>query len=140
MILKEVPIGRYSRNHTKSIAGCCNECLTQPLRCFQVLVEQRLSKVQNQLGFFTAPDHKFSSPFLFINCRKQFHNSPLQPSVFFFNSQVIDAGKSFCHQSVFIKLPVFVAISAEPLSFLILIFIFKPDSNPVIGVGPILFL
>ena len=56
-----------------------------------------------------------------------------------FDRQIVNAGKTFLHQSVFVKLPILVAIGTKPVAILILIFIFKPNGNAITAVSPILF-
>jgi hypothetical protein len=60
-------------------------------------------------------------------------------SVFLFYREVIDTGIALTHVSVFVELPVLIAICPEPLPFSIMIFIFKPHSHPVFAKAPKFF-
>src|SRR6266487_1469605 len=53
--------------------------------------------------------------------------------------QIINGCKPKSHQAVVIKLPVLIAVGAEPVSRVIMPFISEPHSNAVFVVGPKLF-
>src|SRR5262245_13410367 len=50
--------------------------------------------------------------------------------------QVVDAGDAPPHQAVLVELPVLVAIAAKPVAGIIVPFICKPHSDPVVAVRP----
>src|SRR5260221_6921325 len=52
---------------------------------------------------------------------------------------LVDTGDAALHQSVRIKLPVLVAISPEPLSAVVMIFIGETNCDTIVGVGPHFF-
>lgn len=61
-----------------------------------------------------------------------------RPPFRFPTNKVIDTGKSFVHQAIFIKFTVLVPIGTEPLTFFILEIIFKTRCDTVPQVYPIL--
>lgn len=64
------------------------------------------------------------------------------PVVFAFalvNWQVVDAGNTPSHKSVFVELPILIAVGTEPVVRMIMPFVSKPDSNSVVPKSPKLF-
>ena len=61
------------------------------------------------------------------------------PAIALLNWQVIDAGNTPPHESVFVELPIFIAVGTEPVAGIIMPFVSKPDSNSVVSKSPKLF-
>ena len=55
------------------------------------------------------------------------------------NRKVVDAGNSTLHQTDFIEFPVFVAVGSKPESGVVMPFVSKTNSNPVVVSKPKLF-
>ena len=49
---------------------------------------------------------------------------------------VVDAGKAPGHQTLFVKLPVFVAVGTEPVARVVVPFVGVAHGNTVVGKGP----
>src|SRR2546423_14915777 len=64
---------------------------------------------------------------------------PMILAVRFLDWQVINGGKAKSHQAIAIKLPVLVAIGAEPIPRIIMPFIGEPHGDAVCVVSPKLF-
>src|SRR5215813_10667043 len=58
------------------------------------------------------------------------------PSVAVLDRQVVDAGDAPPHQAVRVELPVLVAIAAKPVAGIVVPFICKAHSDPVVAVRP----
>jgi GNAT superfamily N-acetyltransferase len=52
------------------------------------------------------------------------------------DGQVVDAGKAFAHQPVFIKLPEFIAVRAKPLPGMVVPFVLEAHGHPVFPETP----
>ena len=52
------------------------------------------------------------------------------------NGQVVDAGEAKAHEAVLVKLPIFIAIGAEPVAALVVVLVGKADSDAVLIEGP----
>ena len=64
---------------------------------------------------------------------------PVVLAIALLNWQVIDAGNTPPHESVFVELPIFITVGTEPVAGIIMPFVSKPDSNSVIPKSPKLF-
>jgi hypothetical protein len=61
---------------------------------------------------------------------------PTELALAFLDDHVIDAGLSTPHQTLFVKLPEFVAISSEPLPVCVVVLVLKADSDSILGEAP----
>ncbi|MEG4235735.1 hypothetical protein QUA40_27305 [Microcoleus sp. Pol11C3] len=52
------------------------------------------------------------------------------------NWQVVNAGNTPPHESLFIELPIFITVGTEPVAGIIMLFASKPDSHSVIPKSP----
>ena len=52
------------------------------------------------------------------------------------NWQVVNAGNTPPHESLFVELPIFITVGTEPVASIIMPFVSKPDSNSVIPKSP----
>ena len=55
------------------------------------------------------------------------------------NWQVVDAGNTLLHESVFVELSILIAVRTEPVAEIIMPFVSKPDSHSVVPKSPKLF-
>src|ERR1700731_3688616 len=61
---------------------------------------------------------------------------PAIPALIFSNRQVIDAGDSQPHQAVFVELPVFIAVTAIPMTAVVMPLVCKTHGYPVFAKSP----
>jgi hypothetical protein len=54
----------------------------------------------------------------------------------FGNRQIVDTGKAILHQTVFGKLPILIAIRAEPIAAIVPLFLGLAHCNAIFGKGP----
>src|SRR5690348_2585844 len=64
---------------------------------------------------------------------------PMKIPVRFLYGQIVDRRMAFLHQTSSIEVPVFVTIGTEPLTAVVVPFVRKADSNPVVRKCPKLF-
>jgi hypothetical protein len=64
---------------------------------------------------------------------------PAKFAIRLLNRHIVDTSKVTHHQTIFGKLPIFVAIGAIPESRIIVLFVFKAHSDPVIHKTPEFF-
>src|SRR5713226_5347937 len=65
--------------------------------------------------------------------------APERPMIFalsFGNRQIVDAGDTQSHQAVLVEFPVFVAVTAKPMTAVVVPFVGKTHANSVIAKGP----
>ena len=51
--------------------------------------------------------------------------------------EVIDAADASAHEAVFIKLPILITVAAKPIAAIVVPFIRKADSDPIVVKGPL---
>src|ERR1700733_11436564 len=61
---------------------------------------------------------------------------PMEPAIARRNGRLIDAGDARAHQTVFVELPVLIAVAAIPLAHVIVPLVGKPHRNAVVAKGP----
>ena len=64
---------------------------------------------------------------------------PVKLAVRLQDRQIVDAGMAAAHQSVFVELPVFVAVGAEPVAVVVMPFVGEAHGDPVSVEGPQFF-
>ena len=64
---------------------------------------------------------------------------PTVKALRFFDQQVVDAGMAVMHEAGSVKLPIFVAVGAKPVSGVVVPFVSEAHSNPIAPKGPKLF-
>ncbi len=69
-------------------------------------------------------------------CRSRRCPIPEELSLAFLDRHIVDAGVAVCHQAVLIEQPVLVAVGAEPLTRIVVVFIGKADRDTVGAVRP----
>jgi hypothetical protein len=60
-------------------------------------------------------------------------------SIILFDREIVDAGKAHAHEAVLVKIPVLVAIAAEPISTIVMPFIGEAHGNAAVVKCPNLF-
>src|SRR5690606_1077667 len=61
---------------------------------------------------------------------------PVEFTVSFLDRQIVDAGVTYLHQTVFAKFPVFIAVRAEPVAGVVMPFVSVAYGDTVIAVSP----
>src|SRR5829696_1822044 len=69
-------------------------------------------------------------------CRPWTAAVPVELPLWLADRQVIDAGVSLTHQPVLVEFPVLVAVGAEPVSRIVVVFVGEPDRNTIPCVCP----
>lgn len=64
---------------------------------------------------------------------------PEEPSIGFFDRDVVDAGMAYSHQALVIEFPVLVAVRSKPLLVVVSPFVCKPNGYPELGERPEFF-
>lgn len=64
---------------------------------------------------------------------------PFEKSIVFGDSLVVDRGVTNFHEPIFIKPPVLVAVSAVPITRVVVVFVGESHSNLIVTVSPVLF-
>jgi len=60
---------------------------------------------------------------------------PLELALVGRNGHIVDGGVSLLHQAIFVKQPVLVAVRAEPLALVVVVFVAKAHRNAIVGEG-----
>jgi hypothetical protein len=64
---------------------------------------------------------------------------PVELSIRFFDRQIVDAGVAMVHETVFVELPVFVAVGAVPVAGVVVTLVGEADGDACAVEGPELF-
>src|SRR5277367_4120755 len=64
---------------------------------------------------------------------------PMELTISLYDRQLIDARMSCIHQTLFVELPILIAVSAEPVSRVIVVFVCEPHCDSIAMECPQLF-
>lgn len=60
----------------------------------------------------------------------------MELAIFLFNRDVVDGGVALLHEPLFVKEPIFVTVSTEPLALVVAVFVAESHGNSIAGVCP----